>query len=225
MLPLLGGIFGGALTAFNMAQSIGTSAWQRKLSEAQLYSGAQIRANDLEKAGLSKTLAAGSAASGPTSTTVPQMQGNPFETAMGLMTQEKDIAVKDQQINNLKSQENLNKASKDFIKDRQRGQVLSNANQNLQNIADNYNMLWYMSKNLPLNYKPGGVAGLGTVLGGALLDAIKGGNKQKGKDRVANPPGNRESGDTRSSGRPEVPPETQGSETPFWDMLFPNRRR
>jgi len=218
-LAALGSLFTGGALLGNLFSGMGSQRWQKKMAQAQLYSGAQIRAKDLEAAGLSKTLAAGSTASAPTSITTPQVEGNPAETAMGLMTQEKDIAVKDQQINSLKAQAALNKANKDFLKDRSRGQVLSNANQNLKNIADNYNLQWYMSKNLPLNYKPGGVAGLGTVLGGALLDALKGSVNTKGKDRKNNPPGTRESGDTSSSGRPRAPsPPPANAPASVWDQ-------
>lgn len=139
---------------------------------------AQRRAADLRAAGLSPTLAAGSAASaGPVvPTQAPQMGPIPdlsqgIAIALGLMQQKAQIAVSE-------SQYELNQMQKEKIKndvDKIQSDIIKNQadiyRTNIEALQKNYDLGWYQKAGLPTNAS-GFQKNAGTFIGPAK-DAIK----------------------------------------------------
>lgn len=120
LLPLLGGLIGGAVSAgtsyLNYTNQDRNRKQQLALQEETWNredNAVQRRVADLEAAGLSKTLAAGSAAgtSSPINVTAPQFEANPVQDAisnaqiaMSLMKQKEDISKTQAETENIRAQ-------------------------------------------------------------------------------------------------------------------------
>lgn len=134
----------------------------------------QRRVKDLVAAGLSPTLAAGSAAGAGAAipTQAPQMgdlKNDVMQRALMLMTMEKDFAVKDQQISNMEKQQSLYDAQIT-------NQIASASRNATEAERSQYDLEWYRSGgtngSMPTHGVPGLFTGVG-VTNSAIRDLIR----------------------------------------------------